>query len=90
MMASYSRATEEGDCAKEEHSNAYLVKGEAAIVGTHDNTDLIRKLYQDGALDKHKIELNLPDERTQLPVDIVGGGGLGFRVCSQSDCQSDN
>ncbi len=64
-------------------------QGEAAIVGTHDNTDLFRKLYQDGALDKHKIELNLPDERTQLPVDIVGGGGLGFRVCSQWDCQSD-
>jgi hypothetical protein len=55
-------------------------QGEAAIFGTHDNTDLFRKLYPDGALDKHKIELNLPDERTQLPVDIVGGGGLGFRV----------
>jgi hypothetical protein len=30
-------------------------QGEAAIVETHDNTDLFRKLYQDGALDKHKM-----------------------------------
>jgi len=51
-------------------------QGEAAIVGTRDNTDLFRKLFRDGALDKRKIQLDLPDERTQLPVDIVGGGGF--------------
>ncbi|KAH9541675.1 hypothetical protein CY35_14G077500 [Sphagnum magellanicum] len=52
------------------------MEGEAAIVGTRDNTDLFRKLFRDGALDKRKIQLDLPDERTQLPVDIVGGGGF--------------
>ncbi|CAN5959416.1 unnamed protein product [Sphagnum jensenii] len=51
-------------------------QGEAAIVGTRDNTDLFRKLFRDGALDKRKIQLDLPDERTRLPVDIVGGGGF--------------
>ncbi|CAM6034762.1 unnamed protein product [Sphagnum compactum] len=38
--------------------------------------NLFRKLFRDGALDKRKIQLDLPDERTQLPVDIVGGGGF--------------
>ncbi|CAK9204586.1 unnamed protein product [Sphagnum troendelagicum] len=38
--------------------------------------NLFRKLFRDGALDKRKIQLDLPDERTRLPVDIVGGGGF--------------
>jgi hypothetical protein len=47
--------------------------------------EAFRKLYRDGALDNRKIQLDIPDGRSRLPLEIGGVNGFGvneliFRV----------
>ncbi|XP_024526022.1 uncharacterized protein LOC9652181 isoform X1 [Selaginella moellendorffii] len=36
--------------------------------------DMFRKLYREGAIDNRKIQLDVPEGRVRLPVDVMGNG----------------
>lgn len=40
---------------------------------------MFRKLYRSGSIDNRKIQLDIPDGRVRVPVDITSSGG-GFAV----------
>ncbi|KAJ7537845.1 hypothetical protein O6H91_11G024000 [Diphasiastrum complanatum] len=43
-------------------------------VAETSSLDTFRKLYREGALDNRKIQLDVPEGRIRLPVDIMGSG----------------
>ncbi|CAM6098821.1 unnamed protein product [Calypogeia fissa] len=49
------------------------VEGEAPV---SDTLEMFRKLYREGSMDNRKIQLDMPDGRVRVPVDIVNGGGF--------------
>lgn len=60
-------------------------QGESAVPGARADYETFRKLYRDGALDNRKIQLDIPDGRSRLPLEIGGVSGFGvneliFRV----------
>lgn len=59
-------------------------QGESPVPARIDY-EAFRKLYRDGALDNRKIQLDIPDGRSRLPLEIGGVNGFGvneliFRV----------
>jgi hypothetical protein len=60
-------------------------QGESPVPGARVDYEVFRKLYRDGALDNRKIQLDIPDGRSRLPLEIGGVSGFGvneliFRV----------
>ncbi|XP_073391508.1 uncharacterized protein [Physcomitrium patens] len=53
------------------------VEGESAVPGARADYETFRKLYRDGALDNRKIQLDIPDGRSRLPLEIGGVSGFG-------------
>jgi len=52
------------------------VEGESPVPARIDY-EAFRKLYRDGALDNRKIQLDIPDGRSRLPLEIGGVNGFG-------------
>ncbi|KAG0563008.1 hypothetical protein M758_9G187100 [Ceratodon purpureus] len=57
--------------------NPAPVEGESPVPGARVDYEAFRKLYRDGALDNRKIQLDIPDGRSRLPLEIGGVSGFG-------------
>lgn len=60
-------------------------QGESPVPEARVDYEAFRQLYRDGALDNRKIQLDIPDGRSRLPLEIGGASGFGvnelvFRV----------
>lgn len=53
------------------------MEGESPVPGARVDYEVFRKLYRDGALDNRKIQLDIPDGRSRLPLEIGGVSGFG-------------
>lgn len=53
------------------------MEGESPVPGARVDYEAFRKLYRDGALDNRKIQLDIPDGRSRLPLEIGGVSGFG-------------
>lgn len=52
---------------------------EGGAESNRDPSEMFRKLYRSGSIDNRKIQLDIPDGRVRVPVDITSSGG-GFAV----------
>nr|PNR44907.1 hypothetical protein PHYPA_014677 [Physcomitrium patens] len=53
------------------------VEGESPVPEARVDYEAFRQLYRDGALDNRKIQLDIPDGRSRLPLEIGGASGFG-------------
>ncbi|XP_024388218.2 uncharacterized protein [Physcomitrium patens] len=52
-------------------------QGESPVPEARVDYEAFRQLYRDGALDNRKIQLDIPDGRSRLPLEIGGASGFG-------------
>ncbi|XP_024388208.1 uncharacterized protein [Physcomitrium patens] len=57
--------------------SASRVEGESPVPEARVDYEAFRQLYRDGALDNRKIQLDIPDGRSRLPLEIGGASGFG-------------